>query len=277
MVYNNSNPVREFMKIFTILFLVSLVLGGLYFANDSFYIVRPGFTAMHTRLGAIIAQNNAGYYFKFPIIDAVQTFDMRIQKARPDVETKAMSKDLQPVDVGIVVNYRVSDARKIYQEIGTDFEHIIIDPFTQETVKAIIARFTAEDLIQRRHEAKDMVITELAERLASRHIQLIDCNFTHLDFSKAFIHAVEDKQIAEQHAKQAKNLTEKVKEEALQTRTRAEAEAFSLKVKRESVTQELIRLQEIEAQLKAIEKWNGVLPSVTGTATPFISLPKMQQ
>lgn len=267
------NPFIPLIKVGSIVLIFGLLAFGIYFAQDCFYTVNPGFVAIHTRLGKIMDQKvEPGLYIKLPLLDAVQYFDMRIQKARPDVETKGMSKDLQPVSVGLVVNYRIENALKLYQNIGSDFEHIIIEPFTQESVKAIIAKFTAEDLIQRRHEAKEMVIAELTERLASRYIQLVDCNFTHFDFSHDFIKAVEDKQIAEQRAKQAKNLTEKVKEEALQARTRSEAEAFALKIKRESVTPELIRLQEIEAQFKAIEKWNGVLPSVTGTNTPFISL-----
>ena len=242
-------------------------------AFGGFYTVEPGFTAIHVRLGKILSQKKeSGYYFKIPGIDSIASFDLRIRKAFPDIETKAMSKDLQPVSVGMVVNYKIDDALKLYQEIGSQFEKIIIDPFTQESVKAVIAKFTAEDLIQRRHEAKELVIAELAARLKSRFILLVDFNFTHLDFSYEFIKAVEDKQIAEQRAKQAKNLTEKVREEALQTRMRAEAEAFSLNAKKAAVTQELIRLQEIEAQVKAIEKWNGVLPNVTGGAVPMLSV-----
>ncbi|MDF2662394.1 MAG: HflC protein, partial [Paenibacillus sp.] len=30
--------------------------------------------------------------------------------------------------------------------------------------------------------------------------------------------------------------------------------------------------RQIEAQLKAIEKWDGKLPNVTGGATPFINV-----
>ena len=91
-------------------------------------------------------------------------------------------------------------------------------------------------------------------------------------FSKDFIHAVEEKQIAEQSAKTAKNLTEKIKEEALQIRTRADAESYAFHVKKEAVNDNLIKLKQIEAQLSAIEKWDGVLPRMTGKAIPMVSL-----
>lgn len=239
-------------------------------AQASYYIVTPGTTALQLRLGRIIKKaDDAGFYYKIPFIDSIVYMDNRINKA--EIETKALSKDLQTVDVGMVVNYRISNVMKLYQEIGTNFNEVIIDPFTQESVKAVIAKFTAEDLIQSRHEAKDKVISELSARLEPRHLLLIDFNFIHLDFSPDFIHAVEEKQIAEQSAKTAKNLTEKVKEEVLQARARSEAEAFALAVKREAVTPELISLKYVEAQIKAIEKWDGVLPRVTSGAVPFIT------
>lgn len=250
--------------------LVIAIASALALSQSSYYIVSPGMTALHVRLGKIINKaDDAGFYFKIPIIDSVIYMDNRINKA--EIETKALSKDLQTVDVGMVVNYRISNVLKLYQEIGVHFNEVIIDPFTQESVKAVIAKFTAEDLIQSRHEAKDKVINELTTRLAPRHIMLIDFNFIHLDFSPDFIHAVEEKQIAEQSAKTAKNLTEKVKEEVLQARARSEAEAFALAVKREAVTPELIQLKTVEAQIKAIEKWDGILPRVTSSAVPFIT------
>jgi regulator of protease activity HflC (stomatin/prohibitin superfamily) len=246
-----------------------IIFGVLFF--ESYFIVDPGFTVIQLRLGKVIrTEKVSGFYFKFPFIDSTVAINTRINAA--EIETKGMSRDLQTVSVGMVINYKIIDPLRIYQQIGVEFNDIIIDPFTQESVKAVIAKFTAEDLIQSRHEAKERVIIELKERLAPLYLDLIDFNFIHLDFTPEFIKAVEDKQIAEQSAKTAKNLTLKVHEEAVQTRARAEAEAFSMQVKKVSVTPELIRIQEIEAQVKAIEKWDGSLPQVTGKIIPFIQL-----
>lgn len=254
-----------------IITLVGLAVAALIISYNSFFIVNPGFTALQMRMGKFITSYDvSGCYVKMPFVDSVVLINNRINKA--EIETSALSKDLQTVSIGMVINYRVKDARSLYQTVGTQFEQVIINPFTQESVKAIVAKFTAEDLIQCRHDAKDKVIAELASRLAPMHLILVDFNFIHLDFSKDFIHAVEEKQIAEQSAKTAKNLTEKVKEEALQIRSKAEAEAFSLKVKKESVNADLIALKQVEILAKAIEKWDGVLPKVTTNGTPFFNV-----
>lgn len=250
---------------------VIVLISVAYYAVFSWYIVDPGFTALHLRLGKIIDQKHeSGFYTKIPLIDSIIYINNRISKSV--IETTALSKDLQFVSIGVAINYKINDAVKLYQTVGTNFEHVIIDPFAQESIKAIVAKYTAEDLIQYRHDAKDKVCLELSNRLLPLHISLVDFNFVHSDFSPDFIKAVEDKQIAEQSAKMAKNLTEKVKEEALQIKSKAEAEAYSLQVKKEAVTAELIDLKKAEALIRAIEKWDGKLPQVAGSNTPLVSL-----
>jgi prohibitin 2 len=245
--------------------------GLLALCATSFYIVNPGYTALHLRLGRFIgAHDVSGCYFKLPLLDSIIYINNRICKSV--IETTALSKDLQFVSIGVAINYRISNAIALYQTVGTDFERIIIDPFAQESIKAVVAKYTAEDLIQYRHDAKDKVCLELSERLRPLNIVLVDFNFVHSDFSPEFIKAVEEKQIAEQSAKTARNLTEKVKEEALQIRSKAEADAYALQIKKDTVTAELIALKKAEALIKAIEKWDGRLPRVSGGGVPFLNL-----
>ena len=232
--------------------------------TDCFYIVDPGYTALHLRMGSIIKDHTeSGMYFKFPVIDNIIMINNRICKA--EISTTALSKDLQSVSSDVAINYRIRDAIKLYKTVGTDFEQVILNPYSQESIKAIVARFTAEDLIQIREKAKKEVYDELKARLDPIFIELVDFNFVHLDFTPQFIHAVEEKQIAEQTAKTAHNLTDKVKEEALQTKMRADAEAYALNIKKSCTTPEII-------ELKKIEKWNGQLPRYYGSTMPLMSL-----
>lgn len=247
------------------------IIGAVLFFSLPYYVLNPGYTALHMRLGAFkAAQIEPGAYFKLPLIDRIIYINNRIQKSV--IETEALSKDLQKISIGIAINYRISDAIALYKSVGENYEPVIINPFAQESVKAVCAKFTAEDLIQYRHEAKEKVFEELKTRLATLNICLVDFNFIHSDFSNDFIHAVEQKQIAIQSAITAKNLTQRVNEEVLQAKARADAEAYSLKIKREMVTCDLIELKKIETQLKAIDKWDGKLPQVAGANTPFINL-----
>ena len=244
----------------TIIKFVSYIFAGLLsivLLYNSFYVVNPGYTALHIRMGNIVkAHTNSGMYFKIPFWDNIIYINNRICKKL--ISTTALSKDLQSVRAEVAINYRITDAIKLYKSVGTDFENIILDPYAQESIKANTARFTAEDLIRIRNEAKDEVFNELKNRLDPIFIKLIDFNFVHLDFTEQFTHAVEQKQIAEQTAKTAHNLSEQVREEALQTKMRADAEAYTLNIKKNCTTPEII-------ELKKIEKWDGTgMPGVRG-------------
>jgi len=252
-----TNTIKMLMVTIAIAFV-------LFFLSRMWFIVHPGETKIQMRMGAIKrACSEPGTYFALPFIDKVVAINNQINKAI--IDTIGLTKDLQTVSVEVAINYRITDAINIYKCVGSEFENVIINPFAQETIKAIVAKFTAEDLIISRHTAKQLVFDELKERLVPVYIEFIDFNFVHLDFSKEFMHSVEEKQIAEQSAKTAKNLTVKITEESQQIKTRADAEAYALHVKKSSVTKELV-------ELKRIEKWDGKLPKITGSSNPFISL-----
>lgn len=257
----NMEDFKIILPTIKIFILVSAII---WFLTSCYYIVEPGYTALHLRMGSIIKDHvESGMYFRVPIIDDVIMINNRICKS--EISTTALSKDLQSVAADVAINYRIRDAIKLYKTVGTDFEKVILDPYSQESIKAITARFTAEDLIRIREEAKKEVYDELKARLDPIFIELIDFNFVHLDFTPQFIHAVEEKQIAEQTAKTAHNLTDKVKEEALQTKMRADAEAYALNIKKSCTTPEIV-------ELKKIEKWDGRLPMYYGSTLPLMSL-----
>lgn len=250
----------------TISMIISLALvGGIIGVTVfSFYTNEVGTTAIQIRLGGIAyVRNSPGLYFKIPMVDSISYINNRIQKI--NIKTEALSKDLQFVLVEVALNYKVDNAEGLYKEVGTHYKEIVIDPLAQESIKAIVAQYTAEELIQHRHEVKEKVLHDIRERLNPRYLSLVDFNFVHLDFHREFMLAVENKQIAQQQAMTAKNVTERVREEVLQKNLQSDAEVYALKVKKEALTPELIELQKIE-------KWDGKLPqTVTGTI-PFINV-----
>lgn len=259
------NDLHQKNVVASAIIMLSILAGiVIIFHMRPFYIVQPGFTAIKIRLGKIIdVQKEGGIYLKTPLIDTIEKMSNGIQKA--SIETDALSKDLQAISIGIDVNYRYINEVELFKATRNNAEQLILVPFCHESIKAVISKYTAEELIQHRHEAKEMMYKDLKERLRPHYIEFIEVNFSHADFSRDFIKAVEDKQIALQKSMMAKNITEKIKETANQQRIMADAEAYSQQVKKQSITKEL-------TQLKAIEKWDGILPKVVNGNIPFISL-----
>ena len=214
-----------------------------------------------------------GLHVLIPVMQKVAIMDVRVQKVETDAA--AASADLQDISTRVALNYHVvpDKANIVYQSIGIHFGERIIDPAIQEVVKAITAKYTAEELITKRAIVGEAMRLALAERLIANNIAVDAFSIMTFSFSKVFTEAIESKQTAEQLALKAKRDLDRIKIEAEQKITAARAEAESLRLQRANISTDLIELRKIEANMKAIEKWNGILPQVTGGgAIPLIGL-----
>ncbi len=216
---------------------------------------------------------NEGIHFKMPLVQTVILMDVKIQKAKTDAASS--SSDLQDVDLSVALNYHIipDKANLVYQTIGLEFKERIIDPAIQEVMKAVSARYTAEELITKRPAVSSEMQAALTSRLLMSNISVDAFSIISFSFSQTFTDAIEAKQTAEQNALKAKRDLDRIKVEAEQTIAAATAEAEALRLQKMNISPDLIELRKIEANLKAIEKWNGILPSVTGSgAIPFIGV-----
>lgn len=214
-----------------------------------------------------------GIHFKMPVVQTVILMDVKIQKVLTDAASS--SSDLQDVDMSVALNYHVipDAANLVYQTIGIQFKERIIDPAIQEVMKAVSARYTAEELITKRPAVSSEMKEALKARLLESNIAVDAFSIMDFSFSQTFTDAIEAKQTAEQNALKAKRDLDRIKVEAEQTIAAATAEAEALRLQKMNISPDLIELRKIEANLKAIEKWNGILPEVTGAgAIPFIGV-----
>jgi len=214
-----------------------------------------------------------GLHFRIPVVQRVAIMDVKVQKSLTNAA--ASSSDLQEVSSEVALNYHIvkDKANIVYQSIGIQFKERIIDPAVQEVVKAVTAKYTAEELITKRPAVSEAMRANLAERLMVHNIAVDAFSIVGFSFSKIFMEAIESKQTAEQLALKAKRDLDRIKIEAEQKITAAKAEAESLRLQRANISPDLIELRKIEANLKAIDKWNGILPQVTGGgAVPFIGV-----
>ena len=251
--------------------IVAIALLLFIVISASVVIVGPGQRGILLNFGAVqpIAWGE-GLHFKIPGYQSVVQMDVRIQ--RIETPAAAASKDLQDVSSKIVVNYNIipDKAAQLYQSIGMGYQERVIDPASQEAVKAVTARYTAAELITNREKVRSEIKETLKSRMLEYNIFVVDVSITDFQFSAQFNQAVENKNAAEQLALKAKLDLDRVKIEAQQKITQAQAEAEALRLQRQNITAELVELRRIEAMQEAIRKWNGVMPNVTGGALPFI-------
>ena len=236
--------------------------------------VGPGQRGIVLNFGAVQKQvMEEGLHVLIPVMQKVVHMDVRVQKV--ETNAAAASADLQDISTRVALNYHIvpDKANIVYQSIGVQFGERIIDPAIQEVVKAVTAKYTAEELITKRAIVGEAMRLALAERLIANNIAVDAFSIMTFSFSKVFTEAIESKQTAEQLALKAKRDLDRIKIEAEQKITAARAEAESLRLQRANISTDLIELRKIEANMKAIEKWNGILPQVTGGGSiPLIGL-----
>jgi len=279
-VYRAKEAMQSAMKkvpLRLVLIIVAILVVFLFLSP--FVQVGAGERGVVLNFGAVQdAVLNEGLHFRVPIMQRVAIMDVKVQKAVTDAA--AASSDLQDVTSSVALNYHVmpDKANVVYQTVGVEFKERIIDPAIQEVMKAVTAQYTAEELITKRPKVSEAMRAALAERLLAYNIAVDTFSIVSFSFSKVFTEAIEAKQTAEQLALKSKRDLDRIRIEAEQTITAAKAEAESLRLQKANISLDLIELRKIEANLKAIEKWNGILPQVTGGgAIPFIGVGEIQK
>ena len=260
----NTRKLRKVIVIAVVLVLAAIV------ALDSITVVRAGHTGVVVTLGKVqsgVLQE--GVHLKLPFVQEVVKIDNRIQKL--EVETEAFSRDLQSVKTTLAINYRVDTAKSnsIYKNIGAAYESVLVVPAVNEVLKAITATYTAEESVTNRVLISEGLVTGLNEKLNNIGLYITDVNIIDFDFSDAFINAIEEKQVAQQQLLKA----ETEKQTAI-TNAQAEAEAIKIRAQAEAEANDVISksLTEQIIENKKVEKWNGVLPKVTGTNGAFVDI-----
>ena len=213
-----------------------------------------------------------GIHFRIPLAQKLNLVNVSIQKGEGDGD--AASRDLQTVHTRVALNYHIRPdaAVSVFRDLGNEPGMRIIIPSVQEAVKAVTARFTAEELIAKRTDVRDQIVAQLRERLTRHGIVVDEFSIVNFNFPRSFNDAIEGKTTAEQLKLKAERDLQRIEVEARQRVTQARAEAEALALQRQQVTPELIRLREMENQRIAIDKWDGKLPNVSGGAIPFINV-----
>jgi len=275
-----SNKLKILAGIITFIIIIIVMY-------ESIVVVQAGHRGVVLYLGAV--ENRIlgeGVHFIIPFAERVIQLEVRTLKFQADAT--AASNDLQEVASVIALNYHIdpSKANIIYQQLGADYTTRIIAPTIQESVKASVAKFNAEQLITNRETAKATIAQAISRTLSARHILVETVFITDFKFSEAFATQIEQKVVAFQKYLTEQNNLKAVQVVANQTVVQAQAQARA-NVARASGEGQAIKI--ITEQLKqspqylqwqSINRWNGQMPyslGGSGGAFPFFQLPVQPQ
>lgn len=262
---------------------------------NPFVVIPPGHVGVMNTFGKI--ENNKGLreglHFRLPW-QGVDMVSYRLS-THVDQNVASASRDLQTVRTEVTIPFSINpdEAPELFRKIGNRdaLEACIMSPGVLESLKAVTARYTAEELITKRDIVKagveehvmNYVSRSLKEKGLEGAVVIGNVALTHFEFSKEFNEAIEAKVKAEQDALRAENQNkQKITEAeatAASTQLQASAAAFSTRVRAEaearaiSLRANALMLNPKLVELNAVEKWNGILPTMTGSSPiPFINI-----
>lgn len=276
-----NNESAHYAKISKIVPVASVIIAIILISLSTITMVPTGYTGIKTTFGKV--ENDtlpSGINFKLPWQNVI-TMDNREQ--RSPFTLQAFSKDIQQVDIQGSINYNIdkTTAMNLYREVGTEYPTILIGPRVLEDVKIVIARYTADTLIENRQKCSDAIFELLKSELSEKGINVISFAIENVDFTDAFESAVEAKQVATQEKlkaqteqeRQTMEMKQKAERDRIQAQAAADvqkidadAKAYAVKVEAEARAEANKKIAETLSdpliRYNMINQWNGKLPLV---------------
>lgn len=206
------------------------------------------------------------------------------------------SKDLQSVSTEVTLPYSINPdlAPAIYQKIGglEQIDAAVIKPAVLESTKKVTAQFTAEELVTKRAQVKELLDTSISDYVGTTlkkkgldgALQIGNLAITDFGFSDDFNKSIELKVQAEQEALKAENVKRKTiteaEAQAVKAKLGADASAYSTEVQSKAEADALrfkgdaLASNQNIVNLNAIERWDGHLPQTMmgNSPVPFINI-----
>jgi regulator of protease activity HflC (stomatin/prohibitin superfamily) len=227
---NNSGTYTEseskpYAKFAWIPLVASILVFAIATVSSCYTSIETGHTGVVTVFGKV--ENNtldAGIHVKAPWQTVIQ-MDNRVQKATINLE--CFSSDIQEVSCRYTMNYQINkaNAQEIYKTVGIDYYDTVITPNVAESVKTIMAHYTAENLVGNRDSLALEIEELLGQQLEKYNIEVVSTAIEDMDFTDEFTNAVEAKQVAVQNKLKATTEQEQKTMEAQQQAARAKIEA----------------------------------------------------
>ena len=262
--------------------VVILAVIVLVVIGNSITVVPEGYIGVKYNLGKIRDSSlQPGAHFSIPFIETIEKVDVREHVY--ETHQPAYTKDTQTVEsIYVKVNYVYTSGMidSLIRTVGVGHvESTLIVPNLNSILKNTIGKYKAEELIQNRSIAQELVEEELREALEPYGVYITAVNLADIDFEDSFEQTIRDKVAAEQEALRVRNETAAKEEEAKQKVIAAQADADSKKLQADadayaiSVIQAELSKSPEYIELQKIEKWNGEFPTVMGNSVnPFIAL-----
>jgi len=191
----------------------------------------------------------------YPISQQTYTMSIASQEGQleGDDSIDARTSDGQQVKIDASVIYAIDPEQVV--DVHIDWQNRYTDelvrPLSRGVIRDVVSQYGIEQVVtSKRDEMKQNMTEDLSARLAENGLVLKDFILRNITFSPEYAASVEQKQIAEQQAMQAKFVVESKKQEAEQARQTAQGAADAVVIRAKGDAES--RLISAEAEAKSL-------------------------
>ncbi len=179
-------------------------------------------------------------YFENVVVYSIarQTYTMSIAplegEVKGDDSVAARTADGQEVLLDASVIYQADPAQIVRLHINWQnrFKDELIRPLSRGVMRDAVAKYRVEEVYSTKRTQMTQEISDtLRQKLADNGVLLVDFILRNITFSEDYAKSIEQKQIAEQQAQQAKFVVEQKRQEAQQAIETAKGQAESVKIR----------------------------------------------
>lgn len=245
---------------------LAAVLTGCYSVDEGELVVRTSWGKTHEDIDRAVKES--GLHGTWVIGQRSHPINVRTQKFVHTTET--YTNDVQQAEMIVTVNFyhkkEKIEALNTYKKYGTKWADVILPQHLTQILKDEIGHWEAAELVSNRDKASSNIEKQLKRFFQEGNYPIVIETFTidDISYKPDFEKAVEEKVIARQNFLKEQNNTARIEELNKQTISRARAEAEAM-----DVLGAALRRNPATLQLKALEKWNGVVSQVNGNI-PFV-------
>jgi regulator of protease activity HflC (stomatin/prohibitin superfamily) len=262
---SRRQPVRALTTVIIVLGVLALLLST---ASAGLVFIRPD------QRGVVISAIAPGYRSQalqpglrwvIPFVENVviypifkQSYTMSIAPVEGQIQgddsIAARTSDGQEIFVDATVLYAIDPEKVVQVHIAWQNRYTddLVRPLARGVIRDAVSQFRVEEVVTtKRFELVRQFREAMAAKLSENGLILVDFILRNITFSPEYAASVEQKQVAEQQAQQAKFVVESKRQEAEQARQSAQGQADAVVIRAKGDAES--RLIQAEAEAKALQ------------------------
>ena len=194
-------------------------------------------------------------------------------KKEGDDAIRVLTSDGLEITLDLTVLYKVNkpDAPRIVQEIGEDYEGVLVRPITRTKIRDNAVAYSAVDLYStKREEFQSRIFKDIEAIFKGRGLVLEQLLVRNIALPESVKAAIEEKINAEQASQKMQYTLQKEKQEADRKRIEAQGIADYQRILSQGLSDKLLQYEQIKAQKELSLSPNAKVVIMNGKSAPFI-------